>query len=99
MTTTNKLSELQAMIRGTIDAHQVNRNRQRALRAIQWRLRGPNGEFVGLGVLSDGLPCIFCPESSAMVFDGRDNETIKLATYERALGPLTVEIIPQLCRA
>lgn len=35
----------------------------------------------------------------AELFDGRDNEAMKLATYERALGPLTVEIIPQLCRA
>lgn len=99
MTTTNKLTEIQAMIAGVLNAFpdtgKVNRRRTNALKACQWRLRGPNGEFVGLRHMA----CSFVPEASSFVFDGRDNEAMKLATYERALGPLTVEIIPQLCRA
>lgn len=79
------------MIQGTLRA---NKDRQRALKAIQWRLRGPRGEFVGLYV---GLGCGFVPEENAIVFDGRDNEQQKLRTYQSALGNrLTVEILPQV---
>jgi len=59
--------------------------------AIKWRLRGPVGQFVGLG---SGLKCAFVAESNAMIFDGRDNEEMKLATYQAELGNLTVEILP-----
>jgi len=91
----NPLAELQAMIAGTVAAFADKKMRAEAMQAIQWRLRGPNGEFVGLGGLH-GLQCSFVPESAAFVFDGRDNEKMKLATYEAALGELTVEILPQI---
>lgn len=88
----NPLEELQTMIRGTIEAYPNINDRVKALKAIQWRLRGPNGEYIGL---NKQLACSFVPESAALVFDGRDNEEMKLRAYEAALGPLTVEILPQ----
>lgn len=63
--------------------------RWKAMRSIKWRLRGEHDEFVGL----DGLFCAFVPESSAMIFDGRDNEDMKLAAYQMRLGKLSVEIV------
>jgi hypothetical protein len=88
-------AELKQMIAGALKI-QCPKTRKAALKACQWRLRGPRGEFVGLGPVSAGLPCQFVPEASASVFDGRDNEDTKLAIFQRALGPLTVEIIPQI---
>jgi len=35
------------------------------------------------------------PESKALVFDGRDNEELKLCVYQAMLGQLTIEILPQ----
>ena len=87
----NPLSELQAMIHGTVMAH-TGKDRQKALKAIQWRFRGPNGEYVGL---NKQLACSFVPEPQALIFDGRDNERMKLDCYQSALGPLTIEILPQ----
>lgn len=83
------------MIAGVLAAYPAGRERTKALKACQWWLRGQQGQFVGL----NNLACAFVPESLAQVFDGRDNEDQKLATYERALGPLAVEIIPQICHA
>ncbi len=95
-TVETKLSELQQMIAGVIAAYPAGKARGNALKACQWRLRGPNGEFVGLSSIVDGLRAKFVPEAEAMVFDGRDNEDIKLRAYERTLGALTVEILPQI---
>jgi hypothetical protein len=88
----NKLSELQEMIQGTSKVHPDKKARWEAMKAIAWRLRGLNGEYVGL---NSHAQCSFVPESRALVFDGRDNEEIKLAVYQSALGPLIVEILPQ----
>lgn len=80
------------MIQGTVAAHGgPSKASWKAMAAIKWRLRGPVGQYVGLG---HGFRCAFVPESKAMVFDGRDNEEMKLATYEAELGELTVEILP-----
>ncbi len=88
-----KLSQIKAMIQGAIAAHKDDvKQLRKAMKACQWRLRGPNGEFVGL----KSLRCAFVPESEAFVFDGRDNEEAKLRMYEITLGSLTVEIIPQV---
>lgn len=87
-----KLSELKDMIAGTVTAYPDPKKRWKAMRAIQWRLRGLHGEFVGM----DNLACAFVPESRALVFDGRDNEDLKLVFYQAALGDLTVEILPQI---
>lgn len=54
-----------------------------------WRLRGPQGQFVGL----DGLRCAFVPEHEALTFDGRDNEATKLGIYQATLGPLRIELL------
>lgn len=84
--------ELQRMIDGAVKATPVGRERTNALKAIQWRFRGPNGGFVGLKM--QGMPiCAFVPEEKALVFDGRDNQVNKKAMYERALGPLTIEVL------
>ena len=89
---TTNLSELQAMIRGTVAATSPS-ERKNALKSIQWRLRGPHGEFVGL---NNSLACVFVPEAQAEIFDGRDNELMKLRIYEFALGPLAIEILKPL---
>jgi hypothetical protein len=89
----NKLTELKQMIAGTIAAYPDKKQCWKAMQAIQWRLRGPNGEYVGI---NKQMACSFVPEDDSLVFDGRDNEDIKLATYQRALGNLAVEIIPQV---
>lgn len=91
----SKTDELKQMIEGAIRFASPNM-RTKALKACQWRLRGPHGEYVGAGPAAQGLPCRFVPESKALVFDGRDNEDMKLAVFECALGALTVEIIPQI---
>ena len=88
----NPLAELQQMISGTVAAFPDSRMCRKALKAVMWRMRGPNGEFVGL----KNLRCAFVPEADAMIFDGRDNEAHKLQNYQAALGPLTIEIIPQV---
>jgi hypothetical protein len=87
-----KTAELKSMLAGAIAALPALKYRTEILKACQWRLRGPNGEYVGL---TKQLACAFVPEADALVFDGRDNEDMKLATYQAALGELTIEIIPQ----
>lgn len=67
----------------------LTKERNKALAKIKWRMRGPSGEFVGL----NDLRCAFVPESGAMIFDGRDSETCRLATYQATLGPLRIELI------
>lgn len=93
--TTTKTGELKQMIEGALRMTPQNK-RSKVMQAVQWRLRGPNGEYVGLSSPIDGLKPVFCPESAAIVFDGRDNEDMKLRTYEATLGELTIEIIPQV---
>ena len=66
--------------------------RAEVLGAIQWRLRGPNGEFVGL----NGALAAFVPESRGIVYNGFDNADLKLPFFESVLkAKLTVEILPQ----
>lgn len=91
----NTISELQSMIEGTLTAFAHNpKLRTKALKAIQWRFRGPNGEYVASGErLGDKVA--FCPQDRATIFDGRDNEAHKLSFYQTFLGPLTIEILPQ----
>lgn len=67
------------------------RDRDKVLASVKWRLRGIHGEFVGLDSQSR---CAFVPESEGLVFDGRDNEERKLATYQAALGQLVLEVLP-----
>ena len=94
-----KTAELKQMIEGAIRCTSPNM-RRKALKACMWRLRGPNGEYVGLNADKTACPVIaFVPESRALIFDGRDNEDMKLRTYEAVLGELTIEIVPQICAA
>ena len=65
--------------------------RNKALAGVKWRLRGIRREFVGL---DSQCRCAFVSESEALVFDGRDNEEMKLATYQAALGQLVLEVLP-----
>jgi len=59
--------------------------RSSALAAIKWRLKSASGLVAGLGVQGD---CILCDASSpqAQVFDGRDNEAMKIQIYQSILG-------------
>ena len=82
------LSDLRAMIDGAIRFVSHN-SRSKALRSVKWRLRGAGGEFVGL---SDRLAPSFVDERSALVFDGLDNECVKLAAFS-VLGELVIEIL------
>jgi hypothetical protein len=83
------LEELNQMIDGAARLA----NKEQALKAVQWRFRGPNGEFVGLR----GIKCAFVPESQASVFDGRDNAAHKLQFWQTILqAPLSIEILPQV---
>jgi len=90
-----KTAEINAMIAGVCSQYPVGNQRTKALKACLWRFRGPQGQFVGLNA---GHDCAFVPESQSTVFDGRDNADVKLLFWEKSLGPLTVEILPQLVR-
>lgn len=88
----NTTDELSKMIAGTVAAYRIQRERVKALKAIQWRFRGPHGEYCGLNTQWE---CCFCAESQASIFDGCDNEKTKLLFWERALkSKLTIEILP-----
>lgn len=85
------------MINGALQARMPSNgpSRMEVLQAIQWRMRGPNGEYVGL----DGVFVAFVPESNAQIFCGVDNEDLKLDFYQSILGKLSIEIIPQIVTA
>lgn len=87
----NATKELNQMIDGALRAN-AHTARKEVLEAIQWRLRGPNGEFVGL----NGVFASFVPESGAIVYNGFDNADLKLPFFQSVLkSELTVEILPQ----
>lgn len=71
-------SAIRATVTGT-------KARAKALSEIKWRLESASGLVAGLGVQSD---CILCDASSpqAQVFDGRDNEAMKIQMYQSLLG-------------
>jgi hypothetical protein len=90
--TTNGMDELNAMIKGTCEAFADSKQRWKAMKAIQWRFRGPCGEFVG----NRAMRAAFVSEAEATIFDGRDNAEMKQRFFEAVLKyPLTVEILPQ----
>jgi hypothetical protein len=82
---------LAVAIRGAMDATEpFTKARQKALKAVKWRLRAPDGQYAGL----DGLRAALVPAQKAQTFDGRDNERTKIAFYSAILRtPLTVELI------
>lgn len=91
----NGLLELKRMIAGTIALGWQGKTRNEALKAIQWRMRADNGQYAGMV----GVHCALVPMDQAQVFDGRDNEVIKLAFYQSALGcPLSIEILTQITK-
>lgn len=94
----SQLSELREMITGTVRAYPDNKGLMKALKAIQWRLRSADGRYVQLepGLFTSTLG----PVETALVFDGRNNEEIKLRWYEMMLKqPLSIEILPQITTA
>lgn len=66
--------------------------RNKALASVKWVLLCADG----YASLSPQARCIIVPDlCDAMVFDGRDNEERKVATYSSALGtPFVVEFLP-----
>ncbi len=57
--------------------------RNEALAQIRWRLESFEGLCAGV---DDKLGCALVSPPNAQVFDGRDNETLKKAFFETALG-------------
>lgn len=68
--------------------------RASALSGIKWRLESESGLVAGLD--NEG-GCILCPAESplAQVFDGRDNEAMKLRVYQMLIGEtLSIVLLP-----
>jgi len=83
--------DLREMIAGVVERGEG----RRGLMACQWRLVDGDGRGVALRGASSA-PC-FCHRDEAIVFDGRDNEALKLRFFSFLLRvPLFVEIIPQI---
>lgn len=59
------------------------RARNKALAQVRWRLETFDGLCAGL---DDKMGCALVSPPNAQVFDGRDNETLKKAFFETALG-------------
>lgn len=69
-------------IQRAIDTTPANsKARTSALKAIRWTLRS-GGQYVRL----DGMNCTMGARGLAIVFDGRDNEALKKAFWEKELG-------------
>jgi hypothetical protein len=64
--------------------------RNKALTSVKWVLREACGLFVGM----DGLSTALVPLESATVFDGRDNEAMKLKYFTATTGgKFTIEMV------
>jgi hypothetical protein len=84
---------LNTAIQGAIDATGTLRARRKALAAIKWRLRSPEGQYVANGESIFDRPFLTDAEH-AEVFDGRDSEALKVRYFSAVLKvPLTVELI------
>ena len=86
-------TELAARIDAAMSATQpFTKARNKALANVKWVLLCADG----YASLSPQARCIIVPDlCDAMVFDGRDNEERKVATYSAALGtPFVVELLP-----
>ncbi|WP_395750133.1 hypothetical protein [Prosthecobacter sp.] len=57
--------------------------RNKALSLVRWRLESSNGLCAGLDA---EMGCALVSPPNAQVFDGRDNESLKKAFFETALG-------------
>lgn len=92
------LQELDKMISGTVLAYQGQPKQLRqALQAIQWRLVDADRRSVCLG---NNLEVQWCAFEDGIVFDGRDNQAMKLKFYSVLMKtPLTIELLPQLCES
>ena len=79
------MQTLSKLIETAVESTPPGPARNAALRAIRWRLHCPAlGVYAGLGESGGivALPSV----TGAQVFDGRDNETSKVAFYSRATG-------------
>lgn len=84
------LDELHQMIQGAGEAFDNPDQRWEAMGAIEWRLRGPNGQYVGL----DGVRAAFVPEEKALTFSGHDNEVRKIVYFQAVLRErISVEVL------
>jgi hypothetical protein len=85
--------QLAELIAAACAATQPNtRERRKALSAIRWRLvHQRTGLYAGLS----GIEAALVPADDAQTFTGCDNEALKLAYWQRALGvPLELEVLP-----
>lgn len=84
---TTQLKQIVAAISGT---EPKTKARNKALSSVRWVLREACGLYAGL----DGARIVLVEKSSAQVFDGRDNEKIKIAFYAGVTGgKFTLETI------
>lgn len=87
MTTTQTLSD---RINEAVAANLPGPLRTKALKGIRWVMECPDGY-----AMLDGLQCALTTDPDrAQVYDGRDNEKMKLAFWSQQLGtPLTVSFL------
>lgn len=84
--TQNTLTELRATISATIAANPDRKARWKAMKSIQWRMYCPQlNLWAGLDGI-DIVPCASPDDPRVQVFDGRDNEEIKLPFYKLITG-------------
>lgn len=85
---------LTTAIQGACDATPAfTRARRKALAAVKWRLRSPDGQYAGLDP-REFYRCTLTDAEHASVFDGRDNEVMKCRYFSAVLKvPLTVELV------
>lgn len=74
----------------------LTKERNKALAAVKWVLKVSNTSNDLYCKLSPSLECVLTPDLvEAQVFDGRDNETTKLAFWSDQVGePLEIFILP-----
>lgn len=79
----NNYTELELRIlAATVGTAPLSKERNAALKKVKWKLREASGLYAAL----DKVNIVLTDEKNAMVFDGRDNEQIKVKFYNAATG-------------
>jgi hypothetical protein len=85
---------LDAKIKAACDSTEpFTRARKKALAAVRWVLRDHLGEYVAIPVTAHGIQ-MTKDITAACVFDGRDNEKMKVDFYRAVTGlDFAVEVL------
>lgn len=79
-------TQLKAKISALIEANPDRKARWKAMRTIKWRMYCPQlNLWAGLDGI-DIVPCASPDDPRVQVFDGRDNEDLKLQFYTAITG-------------